>query len=153
MTNSNHYIFTTTVPMVTKPEKLVTCHEGLLPIMILHPLVTWFCKIMWQTKTIFYLLPQNLCPQNLAGWWLNLTAFYPQSQMTNHVVLEITWQIKNISPLSQCLRPQGLVGLEWLLPIKSRDHTITWCRKIIWETKTTYPWTQCLWLSIYEFFP
>ena len=87
MANSNHYIFTTTVPMVTKPEKLVTCHEGLLPIMILHPLVTWFCKIMWQTKTIFYLLPQNLCPQNLAGWWLNLTAFYPQSQMTNHVVL------------------------------------------------------------------
>ena len=107
----------------TKLGKLVTCHEGLPPIMLLHPLVTWSCKILWQTKIIIlchkirqdgalpllsfthkvkwpynhvilwdritnflvYIVsprPQCLWPQSVAGWWLTLIDFYPQSQMT-----------------------------------------------------------------------
>ena len=76
VTNRNNYISTTTLPMIFKLAKLVTCHEGLLPIFLLHHLVTWSCKIMWETKTIMPPLPQYLWPQNLAGWWLILIDFY-----------------------------------------------------------------------------
>ena len=146
MTNSNHYIFTTTVPMVTKPGKLVTCHEGLLPIMILHPLVTCFCKIMWQTKTIF-IYHKIYAHKTWQDGDLTWQPFTHKVKWPVTWFYEITWQIKNISLLSQCLRPQDLVGLEWLLPIKSHDHIITWCHKIIWETKTiTLSMTINLWI-------
>ena len=41
--NLKSFTSTTTVPMVTKLGKLVTCHEW-IPLFI-HSLVTWSCKI------------------------------------------------------------------------------------------------------------
>ena len=70
------HISTITVPMATNLGKLVTYPEGLLPIILLHPLFTWSCEITLQTKSIIFTLPQYLWPQNLAGWWLTLSAFY-----------------------------------------------------------------------------
>ena len=46
VTNKNHYISTTRVPMVTKFGSMVTCLDGFLPIKSKDPLSILFCKIM-----------------------------------------------------------------------------------------------------------
>ena len=47
----NHYISTTAMLMNTKTGRVVTCHEGLLPIKLYDPVWrAWSCKILWQTK-------------------------------------------------------------------------------------------------------
>ena len=51
VTNWKQYISSTTVPMSTKLVRLVTYLERLQPIYLLDPLVMWFWKIKWQTKT------------------------------------------------------------------------------------------------------
>ena len=40
------------------------------------PLVTWFFKITWQTKTIMAPLPQSLWLPNFQIYWLTLSDFY-----------------------------------------------------------------------------
>ena len=35
-----------TVPMFTKHDKLVTCHKGIPPIMLLHPFIMWSCGLV-----------------------------------------------------------------------------------------------------------
>ena len=46
------------------------------------PLITWSCKITWQTKIVIFLLPQRLWLPNLVGRWLTLRGVYLQSHMT-----------------------------------------------------------------------
>ena len=41
-----------TVPMITKLGILLTYHKGLFPIKLYHLLVTWSCKVAWQSKII-----------------------------------------------------------------------------------------------------
>ena len=67
-TNYNHYIHTTTEYRVTKFFKIVIYLEQLLCIKLLDPLITWFCKITWQTKTIVSTLPQCPWSPNLLEW-------------------------------------------------------------------------------------
>ena len=43
VTNKNHYISNNTVPMATKPGRVVTYIKWLQPIDLLDPLVTWSC--------------------------------------------------------------------------------------------------------------
>ena len=43
----NNYISTTTVPKATKLGRLVINVEGLLPTMLVKPLVMWSCEIMY----------------------------------------------------------------------------------------------------------
>ena len=50
MTILKHLVVVVTVPMATKFTRVVL--EWLLPIILLKPLVTWSCKITWQTKNI-----------------------------------------------------------------------------------------------------
>ena len=50
----NVYISTTTVPTATKPGRVVTHHEELLPLKSHSSLVTWFCEISWHIKNISY---------------------------------------------------------------------------------------------------
>ena len=38
--------------MATKPGRMVTYHEELLPIAVLNLLVTKFCEVTWQTEHI-----------------------------------------------------------------------------------------------------
>ena len=80
MTNWNHDISTTTVPMVTKLGRMVTYLDGLLPIKSHDPLITCCCEIMWQPKIIISLLPQCLWPYNLAGYWTTMRGFYSKYQ-------------------------------------------------------------------------
>ena len=67
--------------MAAKHYRMVTNLEGLLPMVLLDPLITWSCGITWQTKTIFP-LPQCLWPQNLIRWWLSSSVFYLFSHIT-----------------------------------------------------------------------
>ena len=62
---SNRNIFTTTVPMTIRLGRMVTYLEGLLLIELLNSLLTWSCKITWQTKIIISLLPQCIRPSKL----------------------------------------------------------------------------------------
>ena len=68
--------------MTTKLGRMVTYFEGLLTIRSLIPLITWCCKVTWQTKTIISPIPQCLWPPNLLGWWLTLSCSDPQSYST-----------------------------------------------------------------------
>ena len=70
VTNENHYISTTVVPITTKPGR--TYLERLLVIKSHDRLITSFRKITWQTKIIVSPLPQCLQPLNLTGLWLTL---------------------------------------------------------------------------------
>ena len=54
--------------MTTKLGRMVTYLEGLLTIKSFSALITWSCKVMWQTKTIISPLPKCLGPPNLAGY-------------------------------------------------------------------------------------
>ena len=51
--------------------------EGLLPIKSNDPLIAWFCRITWQTKTYISLLPQYPWLPKLIGWWLTIRGFNP----------------------------------------------------------------------------
>ena len=53
VTNKNHYVSITRVPMATKLGRVVTCNDGFLPIKPHDPLITWCCKITLQTKIFF----------------------------------------------------------------------------------------------------
>ena len=55
-----------------KIGRMLTYLDEFLPIKSHHPLITWSCKITWQTKTILSPLPQCLWPWNIVGWWLIL---------------------------------------------------------------------------------
>ena len=124
--------------MATKLEKLVTCHVGLLPIMLLYPLFTWSCKIAWETKIISP-LPQHLWSQTLAGYgspWMLST--HKVTWPYNHVVLwgHVTnWNISTTSLPMATKLGRMRTSLEWLLPIKSHDHIIKWSSKVTWQTE------------------
>ena len=72
VTNEIHYNSTTRVAITTKLGKMAAHLDGLLPIKIHYPLITWSCHITWQAKIIIYLLAQCLWPWNFVGWWLIL---------------------------------------------------------------------------------
>ena len=104
VTHWNHFSHTT-VPIATKLARMVTYLEGLLPIKSRDTLITWSCKITWQTKTIISHL-DGLLPikshDSLIMW-----------------LCEITRQTKTIiSPLSQYLLPPNLISSpsQYLLP-------------------------------------
>ena len=100
VTNLKH-IFTATAPVATKLGRMVTYVDGLLLMKLHDPLITWCCKIFWQTKIIMFPIPPCLWLQNMVGHWL------PPIKSHNHCITwscEVMWQIKTIIfPLPQCL--------------------------------------------------
>ena len=82
VTNQNHYICTTTLPITTKLGTMVNYVGGFLTIKPHDPFNTWSCWITWLTKTIISPLPQYLWPPNVASWWLSLRGFHLDSQMS-----------------------------------------------------------------------
>ena len=63
VTNKNHYISSTRVPMATKLDRMETYFERLLTISH-FTLCTWFCKVTWQKKFLFMsLLQDGLLPK------------------------------------------------------------------------------------------
>ena len=65
------------------------------------------------------------------------------------LLCEIMWQTENISTILMATQLGRMVTyLMWLLPIRSHDHIIWFC-KITWQRKIIiHPLMQCLWLSI-----
>ena len=64
-----------------------TWNDGDLPKRLLlikshHHIITWYCEIMWQAKTIIYPLLQNLWRPNLADWFHGIRNFLPYSHST-----------------------------------------------------------------------
>ena len=45
MANKNHHISITRVPMATKLYRMIASLDGVLPIMLHDPLITWLCEI------------------------------------------------------------------------------------------------------------
>ena len=76
VTKQNHYVNTTTLPMVTKLDRVVPYLEALLSKIWHDSWITWSSKITGQTKTIISSIPQGLGPPALAGWRLVLRDFY-----------------------------------------------------------------------------
>ena len=72
-------ISTTTV---LKRDSMVTNLERLQRIMLLYPLVTWYCKITWQMKTILSPLPRYVRSPNLVEWRLTVSVLYPSFYST-----------------------------------------------------------------------
>ena len=60
-----------------KFSKIITYHDGLLPVTQHDILMMWSLKIMWQTKIKISPKLKSLWPLNLEGWWLTLRGFYP----------------------------------------------------------------------------
>ena len=106
--------------------------EGLLPIMLLYPFVTWSMTIKIGRGVTYYV---GAPPIKSHSPWTTWSC-------------EITRQTKIImSPLPQRLWPQifgrMVTYLEQLLAIKSHDHIITWSCEITWQTKiVVYPLPQ-----------
>ena len=115
----SHFLisFQPTVPIATKLCRMVTYLDGPLPLKSIDHLITWSCKVTWQTKIIISLLPQRFWPPNLAGW-LTLMASCLKSLIKPLITLscEITWQTKIIvSSLPQCLWPPDVARWQFTL--------------------------------------
>ena len=173
VTNLNYFVSTTTVPMATNFYSIVTNFEQLLAMFLhplVYPLVTWSCKIIWQIKNIFSLLPQCLWPpqclwltlHQTGQGWLTMRGFCPQSHM-NLESGDLTW--KNKKHISTTIMPMAIKLCWRLLFITSHDHILRRSCKIAWQTKIiVYPLSQCLrllcictsdkwWLTMRSFHP
>ena len=98
--------------MATKLVMVVTCLE-MIPHLKSHELlITWSCKITWQTKINISSLPQCLWSPILSGLWFTLRRSYLYSHMTlkSRGVARSYDKIKR-SPLPQCPWPPNLA--EW----------------------------------------
>ena len=136
--------------MAAKLGRMVTNFEGLLPIMLLNPLVTWSCEIKRQTKTILSPLLQCLCPPHLARMWFTMRGFHLQSHMT----LWLRSLARSRDTLKSYLLYNNAYGnkiwqgsdLSWAAFTHVYDHVIMWSCNITWQTKIIYPLPQWLWL-------
>ena len=81
VTNYKNCISTTTVPVATKHGRILTYFEKLLPIELHDPLITWSCRVTWQTKFNISSLPGFLWPPTLAGWGLIFRDSFPENRL------------------------------------------------------------------------
>ena len=114
-----------------------------LPSVTSIPKVTWpfdyvSCEITSQPKIIISLLLQCLWPPNmLLLWSFGIAKLHDKLKL-------LYLHYRNIT---KCVKM--MTYLEWIQPLKSHDHIITWSCKLMWQTKIiTYLLTKCLWLSI-----
>ena len=76
VTNSNHYISTTTMPMATKLGRVEMYNDELPAIKPKVSLITWSWKLNWNIRFAISLLLKGLWPPNLARWWLTMRRFH-----------------------------------------------------------------------------
>ena len=149
MTILKHFTVVVTVLMATKFTRVVL--EWLLPIILLKPLVTWSCKITWQTKNIS---TTTVCMSTKLGRMVtNLQQLLP-------IILLYLWLCvleRSFDKLKTYLHQhdacdhqtwRGVPYHERIPSIKSHDPWITWSCKIMWQTKaiiSPLPW--CQWLQ------
>ena len=80
VTNSVHYISTTTLIMTIKLGRAMRLY-GASTHKSRNALKTWLYEITWLNKW-YILLPQSLWPLNMEKWWLPVTDFHPWSHTT-----------------------------------------------------------------------
>ena len=130
--------------MNTKLGRIVNYLKWLPSIKLLNPLIRWFCKITWKTKTIIYSLLKWLWPPNLAGRWPALRgSCCPVTWTFNYVVL--------FDYMSTCRRPMDLKPGCWLT-VKGfypYNQMTLWSydqREVTWQfEKIIFPISQDLW--------
>ena len=129
------FISTTAVPLATKLGKVVTCHEGFASIKSRGPLITWHCKITWQTNNISPL--RNTCDHQTWEFGDLLEGL----SSTNSQDCLIMWSCKftketgGISIITMFMVTKfGSVAL-YLKCFHPWSHLITWSYEIMWQTK------------------
>ena len=106
------------------------------------PLITWFCEIKWQIKTIISPLPQYLWTPNVIRWWINFSGSYPQSYLIfqSLSIVRSRDKLKSfyLHYQSACCQQTGRVVtfIDWLLTAKSHYSVVAWSCKITWQVET-----------------
>ena len=109
---SNWKHISTTTGMTTKLGRMVTYLEALLTIKSHYALITWSCKVTWQTKIIFSTtrLPMTTKLGSMVTYFDRFLLIISHGFLITWSC-EITWQTKAvISALLQCLWSLNLVG-------------------------------------------
>ena len=122
--------------MVTKLGRMVAYIEEPLLIKAKWTFNTSSSKVTWQTKNIFFLLPQYLWSPNLADWSIKATWLFTYVVLQNYV----THLKHHISTITMSILVghqtwQVVTNYEELPLIKSHDPSITWSCQI----KNTMP--------------
>ena len=120
LTNWKHYISTARVPTTSKLGRMVNYLDGLLDQKSHDPLIMWSCRVNTSP------LPQYLWPQNFARWSLTLAAFTHKVKWSIITwFCQITWKIKNISPLTH--NDYGhKIWQDGDLPSVTSTHKVSW---------------------------
>ena len=100
----------TTVLIIAKLGRVVTYHEKLLLLKLLDPLIMGFCEVTWLINYFISPIALDQWLPNMVIWWFTKRGVRPINSHNplNMSSREITEQIKNLSPLSQCLWSQDL---------------------------------------------
>ena len=139
VTNKNHYISTTRVPMVTKFGSMVTCLDGFLPIKSKDPLSILFSTVI---VAIFTILSRTVTsPEGpISISHINVCHVVLPDHMTNeNHCISITRVVMASKLVKMVNYPDGL------LSIKPHEPLITWSCEITRQTKTIISsLSQCL---------
>ena len=117
--------------MASKIGRIVTYFERLLTIQSFYALITWSCKVTWQTKIIIY--PQLECLWLQTSQNDDLSCWVPTYKITSpfdHVVLQ--GHVTKNHYISITKVPMAtklgrmMTSIDELLPIMLHDPLITW---------------------------
>ena len=104
------------MPKATNLGRMVTYLEQLIHIKPHDHIITWSCRILWQSKTIIYPLPHCLWLQRKLCWVGICNEELPSIKSQGPLIMlscKVTWQIKYISNTARSLWPL-LVERWWL---------------------------------------
>ena len=129
------FISITTILVAAKLGKLGIYNEALPSINPHNPLVSWYCKVTWNIRSVIALLQQGLWPSNLVRWWLTVRNVHQRSYkilwICGQVYAHQTWK--------------GWV--EEFLSITWEGPLITWSCKVIWQFNyVIFSHPEWLWL-------
>ena len=120
--------------MATKLGRMVTYLEGLTTIKSHNILITWSCKAMWQTKSL-YLYYQSAYGHKLARMVAHLDGLLIIKSCKTLIMwsCQVTWQTKIIiSPLQESLGQANLAE-SWppLMDPYPQCHITLWSRGLV----------------------
>ena len=124
---------------------MIICFDGLLSMYSDNPLITWSCKIMWQTKVIISSLSKCLWQGGNLPWW---AAVRKVTSSFNYVVLCYKLKII-ISPLQYIYghkpRQAGDLPSEASTYNVAPTFALTWPCEITWQTENICWLPECVW--------
>ena len=135
--------------MLTKLGRVVAYFDGLLSKKSHDSFIWWSWEVMWQTKTVMSLHYHSAYGHQIRQYG-NLPWWTPANKVTWPFDYMVLWDhvtkykhyISSTAPPMATKLGRMMTYLDWLLPIKSHDHMITWSCKITWQTKVIiYPLT------------